>query len=195
MDAKDYFDRAETKSSLEEAIEDYSKAIELDINYTAAYRARGNTYLALNLELLALDDLNKAIEIDPLDDALWNDRAWIKECIKENSGQEDYTHSSFLRGVNLYLKGDYDSAFNQFSTVINCAFTHALAWYYRGLCSEERGELDLALEDYTKGIVLNPYFGEAYNRRGKVNSELGDEEKALDDYAKAVGIEHMFPFP
>ena len=192
MDAKDYFHRGESKP-LEEAIEDYSIAITLDMCYTAAYRARGNTYLALDDKDKALDDLNKAIELDPLNDALWNDRAWIKECIKQGSGQKDYTHSCFLRGVKLYVKGDYDSALDHFSTVVNTTFTHALAWYYRGLCSEERGELNLALEDYTKAIVVNPYFGEAYNRRGNLNSQLGDQEKALDDYARAVGIEHMFP--
>ena len=191
MNAKDYYERGESKSP-EEAIKDYSKAITVDPNFVPAYRARGGAYLALDQKLLALADLNKAIELDPCDEDLWNNRAWIKECIREKSGQGDYTYSYFLRGVKLYNKGDYNSAFDHFSTVITTSPVNALAWYYRGLCSEQEENFNLALDDYTKAIAVDPNFGEAYNRRGKVNSELGNCEKSKNDYATATGIERMF---
>jgi tetratricopeptide (TPR) repeat protein len=46
-------------------LEDYSKAIQINLNYSVAYFNRGNTYKTLKDYSKALDDYNKAIEIDP----------------------------------------------------------------------------------------------------------------------------------
>ncbi|MCU4139364.1 MAG: hypothetical protein MW690_001296 [Methanophagales archaeon] len=49
----------------EQAIEDFSKAIELNPNYAGAYYNRGIAYAKLNQHERAIEDYNKAIELNP----------------------------------------------------------------------------------------------------------------------------------
>ena len=48
-----------------DAIEDYTKAIELDPDYADAYNNRGYAYYLLEQYGKALNDYDKAIELDP----------------------------------------------------------------------------------------------------------------------------------
>ena len=47
------------------AIADYTKAIEIDPNYSIAYFGRGTIYAVQNNYDLAISDFNRSIEIDP----------------------------------------------------------------------------------------------------------------------------------
>ena len=49
----------------DEAIEAFSKAIEIDPGYADAYGNRGNTYRKMGQYDQATADLNKAVELDP----------------------------------------------------------------------------------------------------------------------------------
>ena len=49
----------------DEAIKEYTKAIELDPNYAIAYAERGQAYFKLGQYDLAIPDTAKAIELDP----------------------------------------------------------------------------------------------------------------------------------
>ena len=58
-------------------------------------------------------------------------------------------------------------------------------YYNRGLAHSKKGEVELAIEDYTKAIELNPTFAEAYYYRGGAFLRLGEREKAKSDLATA----------
>jgi tetratricopeptide (TPR) repeat protein len=63
-----YNNRGNTYARLNEqerAIEDYSKAIELNPNFADAYNNRGSAYAGLNEHRRAIEDYNKAIELNP----------------------------------------------------------------------------------------------------------------------------------
>jgi tetratricopeptide (TPR) repeat protein len=65
-----YFNRGlafKLLGELEQAISDYSKAIELDPSYAAAYANRGNVRLLSNDVVGALADYRMAIKLDPND--------------------------------------------------------------------------------------------------------------------------------
>jgi tetratricopeptide (TPR) repeat protein len=66
--ANDFFlqgDYEYEKGKCTEAVEYYSKAIELDSNFTEAYNNRGYTYMRMREYEAALHDLNQAITLRP----------------------------------------------------------------------------------------------------------------------------------
>ena len=65
-----------------------------------------------------------------------------------------------------------------------CADTY----YNRGLAHSRNGELDKAIQDYTKAIELNPDHAEAYYNRGGAFLRLGEPEKAKSDLVTARNL-------
>jgi tetratricopeptide (TPR) repeat protein len=69
----DYRGLAEAKSAPDDAIQDYSKAIDLDTNFAAAFNDRGIAYSAKNDNDRAKADFDRSIQLDPNDlNAYWN---------------------------------------------------------------------------------------------------------------------------
>ena len=66
----------------------------------------------------------------------------------------------------------------------------AETYYNRGLAHSQKGELELAIADYTKAIGLKPDYADAYYRRSKTWLHLGETEKAKADMktASKIGI-------
>ena len=62
------------QGSLEKAIEEFDKAIEIDQAMADAYNNRGVTYTRLGLYQQAMQDFDKAIEIDPTMAQAYNNR-------------------------------------------------------------------------------------------------------------------------
>ncbi len=58
-------------------------------------------------------------------------------------------------------------------------------YYNRGLAHSKKGEVELAVKDYTKAIELKPDYAEAYYNRGGAFLRLGKREKAKSDLATA----------
>ena len=65
-----------------------------------------------------------------------------------------------------------------------CADTY----YNRGLAHSRNGELDKAIQDYTKAIELKPDYAEAYYYRGGAFLRLGEPEKAKSDLVTARNL-------
>ena len=65
---------------------------------------------------------------------------------------------------------------------------HAETYYNRGLAHSKKGELELAIADYTKAIELKPDYADAYYRRSKAWLHLGEVEKAKLDMKTASNI-------
>ena len=61
----------------------------------------------------------------------------------------------------------------------------AETYYNRGLAHSKNGELDKAIQDYTKAIELKSNYTEAYYNRGGAWLRLGARKKAKSDLATA----------
>ena len=57
----------------------------------------------------------------------------------------------------------------------------AIEHYNRGVDYQEQGQLDLALEEYSLAIELDPQYTDAYNKRGIVNFDKGKFAAKLGD--------------
>ena len=68
---------------------------------------------------------------------------------------------------------------------------HELAkkYFNSGLENSKNGEVDLAIEGYTKAIELKPDFAEAYYYRGGSWLRLGQREKSISDLEIARNME------
>ena len=54
------------------------------------------------------------------------------------------------------------------------------------------GQFDVAIEDYTKAIYINPKFSDAYYNRAVAYDKLSQWDKAITDYSKTIEINSKY---
>ena len=168
LTAQDYFRRgfrASSEGHTQEAVKEYSKAIELDPSFASAYHNRGILYNKLGEQQKALDDYNKAIELDP-----------------------SYAHAYNGRG-NVYSDlGEQQKALEDYNKAIELDPIHKFAYRNRGLLYSKLGNLEAAVKDYTQAIQLDPKYKNAYLNRADAYSALGQESLAEADRKAAAEL-------
>ncbi len=100
-DAKFYNNRGAAygeKGQYDQAISDFSKAIEIDARYNKAYNNRGIVYRLKGQYDRAILDFKKAIDINPLDAEAYNNLAWLLATAKTPAFRDG------KRAVKLALK-------------------------------------------------------------------------------------------
>ena len=65
------------------------------------------------------------------------------------------------------------------------AFDH----YDQGNDFYEQGQWDLAIEEYSLALELNPQYAKAYSIRGDAYTKLGDTEQAMVDLNRAITLD------
>ncbi len=121
QDAKAYFQRGNKSfnaGEYQEAIDDYNKAIELDLQDTKTYYNRGNAYRALGEYQKAINDYDKAIALSP------------------------------HRVNAHHALGEYQEAINDYDKAIALDPQDAGAYYNRGNAYRALGEYQKAINDY-----------------------------------------------
>jgi tetratricopeptide (TPR) repeat protein len=68
----------------------------------------------------------------------------------------------------------------------------AVNHFNRGVDYQDQDQLDLAIEEYTEAIAINPDFADAYLNRGVAYFEKGDFDQAIADYSKAIEFNPQF---
>jgi tetratricopeptide (TPR) repeat protein len=178
---------------VQEVLEYYNKAIEIDPNNIDAYNGRGDLYsrssksheypddnfnsaIGGTQQDLALDDFNKAIKIKPNAES-YTRRAWSK-----------YIDSA-LSSSNLGYK--YDESLNCYVMkediikAIQIDPNYSEAYYLRGKCKGEEGKL----EDYNKAIELDPNNAHVYFYRALLKRySFDNKEGALSDFNQMIQI-------
>jgi tetratricopeptide (TPR) repeat protein/ABC-type oligopeptide transport system ATPase subunit len=164
-----YFHRGKVYSNLgksDQAIENYSKAIEVDQIYVNAYNNRGVEYSKLGQSDKAVSDYCKAIELNP-----------------------NHFQAQYNRGIAYSDLGLNDKAIDDYSKIIELDPKFSTAYNNRGFVYSKIGQQDRAMEDYSKAIELDEKSVKAYHNRGVLYSDLGQFEKAIQDYSKAIELD------
>jgi tetratricopeptide (TPR) repeat protein len=65
---------------------------------------------------------------------------------------------------------------------------YAEYYYSQGVDHHSSGDLELAVDDYTKAIKLNPDYVEAYHKRGDACFGMGEWELAVQDYRRYLQL-------
>ena len=134
-----YFRRALREIDLEDykgGIKDLDTYIEInpidaEVSLSDAYSLRASMKTFQNDFNSALQDHNKAIELDPT-----------------------YTKSFFDRGVLKDTLKDYDGAINDFTKMIEVDSTDATSYYYRGMAKIKKGQIEEGDIDIKKAKEL-----------------------------------------
>ena len=168
LNAEEYISRgteALQRGQYSEAIEYFTKVIELKPGHAEAYYDRGNAYGGQGEYDRAIQDLTKAIEL------------------KEDA--EAYA----LRGGIYNIQGEYDRAIQDLTKAIQLKEDYAEAYAFRGLayCNKNKGEYDQAIQDLTKAIELKE-DAEAYLARGFAYRNKGEYDQAIQDLTKAIEL-------
>ena len=117
----------------EQAIDSFSKAIELNPDYANAYSRRGIIYASKADYVKAFADFDKAIELN-----------------------SNFADAYFGRGL-IYLNiENYDNAIADFSRVLELNPSSTDAYIARGLVYNSKGDYDKAIADFDKAIAIEP---------------------------------------
>ena len=125
------------------AVDDFTKAIELDGKFVDAWGSRGNVHSLLRQSDKALADCARAIELEPKARISW-----------------------YNRGNVFFRAGQYNKAIADFSKAIELKPTLGFAWGNRGSARSLIGDRVGAISDYTTAIEINPRDAGAHYSRG-----------------------------
>jgi serine/threonine protein kinase/tetratricopeptide (TPR) repeat protein len=184
-----YYERGLTyryQGKTDEAIADYTRAIERDEKFVPGYLSRALAYLtkrpATGMDYdLAIADCNKVLEIEPGNWAAFNRRGLAY------AGKKDYPRAieDYNRAINL--KRDVAEFYYN-----RAVAHHALGDQQRDKPDRGRKEYLNAVEDYNEAINLkkDPAY---YERRANVNDVLGERQKAQADREEAKRLRMARP--
>jgi tetratricopeptide (TPR) repeat protein/V8-like Glu-specific endopeptidase len=185
------------------AIADYERSIRFKPDFASPYLNRGVTYNYREQNIdnakLALNDFNRAVELDPKDALAYSLRGYQRIKLGDTKGGlEDLNQALRLnpndyriygnRGTARSRLGDKQGAISDYNQVIALHPKDELAYYARGEVRSELGDKKGAVADYDQAIRINPNDINSYYSRGKVRSELGDKKGAIADYDQAIRI-------
>jgi tetratricopeptide (TPR) repeat protein len=119
-------------SEINSAIEDYTRAIALNVNYTDALINRSHAYYQTGNYDKVIEDCSRILKLEPKNAHIWN-----------------------RRGGAWYNKADDDRAINDFSEAIRLKPDFSVAWQNRGNAWQSKGDFEKAAADFEKARQLN----------------------------------------
>jgi tetratricopeptide (TPR) repeat protein len=201
---------AKNNNERREAIQLYTKAIELNPKQAKAYVMRGYIHFQLEELDLAMQDYNASIKADPNDSYPYFLRGFLKSSkLKDFSGavvdndrviviKPKYVAAYINRGSAKSQLNDVQGALADFNQAISLAPQDAYisygngtyAYIYRGvLKSTKLNDANGAMADYNKAIELDPKNVLAYTVRGILKKvALSDRPGAITDLQKAKNL-------
>ncbi|KAG0240377.1 hypothetical protein B0O80DRAFT_381294 [Mortierella sp. GBAus27b] len=158
--AQYYLGQREYQNSMEA----YEKAVELNTTHMAkALNMRGTFIFLMGNSAKALEDFDKAIEVDP-----------------------NYVQTYIKRGSVYMEQGDLAKTFGEFTTAIGIDPTDPNIYYHRGQVHFITGDYKTASEDYIKSIELEPKFVFSHIQYNVAQYKLGNLSDAMAGFKKAL---------
>jgi len=114
----------------------------------------------------AIADFDRAIKLNPKDDAPYYNRAQAKR-----------------------LKNDTAGAIADYTRAIELGSTNPAAYNNRGNARAENNDRDGTIADYTRAIELNPNYARAYYNRAMTKEAKGDKAGAEADFKTAAKLD------
>jgi tetratricopeptide (TPR) repeat protein len=145
----------------------------------------------------ALDDYNRALEVDPQDGAAYRDRGNVyglqrrfDQALEDlNKALEldpqDATAYSGRGNIYSWLRR-YDQALEDLNRALELDPQNVRAYLHRGRVYSWLRRYDQALEDLNRALKLDPQNGAAYRNRGNIYSWQQHYDQALEDLNRAL---------
>ncbi len=153
------------ENKFKEAMDDYTKAIELKPGYNVALVNRGNILRGNSKYEEALRDYNAAIDSTP-----------------------NFSIAYFNRGILYMNQQKNEDALADFSKAIEYKPGYYKAYSNRGVIYTNLKRYAEAIEDYSKAIEIKPDYMEAYYNRGMAQYNSGNKEAACADIRQSADL-------
>jgi len=165
LSSSDWFDKGYFTEDNNLKIIFYTKAIELNPDYIAAFNNRGNAYQKLGKNKEAISDYNQTIYLQP-----------------------DFAPAYLNRGNIFQDSGKFEKAIQDYSKAIELDPKNKLAYHFRANSFNKVGWFDDALKDYSRAIELDPKYAMAFLDRADAMQDSGRDKEAIQDYNRALEL-------
>jgi len=207
-DKKDWLQKGyelSKQGKLDEALDAYRKALEIDPKFANAWYNMGIVFEEQGKLDEALDAYRKALEIDPKLANAWigmgntlNNQGKLDEALDAYRKALKFDPKNALAwnnmGAVLNSQGKLDKALDACRKALEIDPKYADAWYNMGIVLRKQGKLDEALDAYRKTLEIDPKYADAWYNMGTALDDQGKVDEALDAYRKALEIEPKFAF-
>ncbi|HZI24265.1 MAG TPA: tetratricopeptide repeat protein [Chryseolinea sp.] len=144
---------------------DLEKAIESDSSMLYPYLERAYQRMEGGYYKGALEDYDRALEIQDKDPEIWLNRGHVKEKLNDLKG----AYADYTKAIELNEK-------------------YEKAWLNRGNVLSKQGRTEDAIQDYTVAITFNPDYSNAYYNRAIAKQRLKQAAEACQDLQKAESL-------
>ncbi|MFQ3575739.1 MAG: tetratricopeptide repeat protein [Cytophagales bacterium] len=192
-----YLMRAECKMAqlyIREAVDDYSKAIEINPKSFVSYNGRGFARTKLQDYKNAMKDLDKAMELmkeannEPMKRLKYSNKQQDPKQI--NGFHEEYLDIAYAiynnRGSAKMDAKNYKAAIEDFNEAIKLNKNNTVGYNNRAICKIYIDDLPGAYDDFSELIILKPDSPEIYFNRGVVRNDLNDVKGAIEDFTESL---------
>jgi tetratricopeptide (TPR) repeat protein len=188
----------------EMAIEQFTRAIEVDSNFSAAYFYRGVAEFKLGHYELAIANFNQVNKLDTAIKVvhlykgfayrqLGDSENSLKSFSKYMKTQDNLSALDYnLIGKARMEVGDMDGAIKNFELALSEKSGES-QYYYLFLALYDKAEYRQALQQINLAIAENKEFYGYYLNRGNTRLMLGQFTTALEDYNYALSLEPSVP--
>ncbi len=156
----------------EDAIAEFTKAVDAKPDNPKAYYNRGLAYYQAQSYDSAIDNFSQAIKLD-------------------SNFAEAYTQ----RGRIYRQKNEFDRAIDDYNEAIRLKPDSAEAHNFRGFAYLKKKQYDKALADCNKAIEIDPNYANAYDTRGSIYRDRGEFDNAIIEYNTALNLNPDFAYP
>lgn len=192
--------RIQAKLGLQDTVQSLRQIDTLLMNhpdYTPAYLTLTDIYYHQGKLSKALENINRAIELSPLDIPPYIDRGIIRYQLNDFQGaMSDYNHvlskdpnqktALYNRALLNSFVGLYTKSLEDFDNLLKIDPDNYFAIYNRAMLRVRSGQFQGAIEDLNKVLKRYPDFVVAYVARSTAYKNLGRLREAERDYNKAV---------
>jgi tetratricopeptide (TPR) repeat protein len=187
------------KGRLDEAVDQFLKAVEINPHYAKAYYNLGLALFQKGQLDDAVAQYQKAVEINPNDvEAYYNlglalfQKGQLDDAVAQYQKaveiNPNYAEAHSNLGNALFQKGQLDEAVDQFQKAVEINPNFAEAHYNLGNTLVQMGHLDEAVNQFLKAAEINPNFAEARYNLGNALFQKGQLDEAVDQFQKALAI-------
>ncbi len=185
--------------NFDQAIDDFTSALNLDPTSADALKNRGLTYKKIGQSKEAFGDFTRALRLQPRSPELYNLRgaaylddrqysAAIIDFTKAIGLNQDYTKAYINRGKAYQYTRKLDSAAADFSKVIALTPKDWLAYLNRASVLMDQGKLQDAIADCDQSIKLDPQNPAPYTMRGELWRLQGNLQHSLGDHNTSLSL-------
>ena len=152
-------------SDYQQAIRNYTYAIELSSKEASFYLDRGRAYTRLEEYQQAINDYTHALDLE-----------------SKNA------RTLYERGKAYHNLKEYEKALTDYTQAITLGFERAFIYRNRGFAYRDLKEYGKAVDDFTRAIELNSQNAVYYSGRGSIYYDMEEYKQALADFAQAIEL-------